>query len=49
MGHEVLNLNELPTEGELCHYVILKKDDKTISRVQCLNPPAGVFVNFSTW
>ncbi|XXG73535.1 hypothetical protein AAC387_Pa07g2439 [Persea americana] len=48
MGHEVLNLNEPPTEGELCRYVILKKDDKTISRVQCLNPPAGVFVNFST-
>eukprot|EP00268_Persea_americana_P025384 TRINITY_DN2474_c0_g1_i6.p1 TRINITY_DN2474_c0_g1~~TRINITY_DN2474_c0_g1_i6.p1 ORF type:complete len:778 (-),score=125.89 TRINITY_DN2474_c0_g1_i6:486-2819(-) len=48
MGHEVLNLNEPPTEGELCHYVILKKDDKTISRVRCLNPPAEVFVNFST-
>ncbi|XXG57477.1 hypothetical protein AAC387_Pa03g4616 [Persea americana] len=48
IGHEVLNVNEPPTEGELCHYVILKKDDKTISRVRCLNPPAEVFVNFST-
>ncbi|KAF8405599.1 hypothetical protein HHK36_010506 [Tetracentron sinense] len=46
MEHSLLNLNEPPNEDGFERYVMLTKDGKDISRIQCLNPP---FEMFSDW